>query len=320
VVNMIYLMLRFLLCCVWLLCMRCLFLVSGSAKKIVDVVVPSLFSRGLFVGDVVVFVYVEQEYSSEQIGVLESRGVVCVFVEKMNEYVSLDRFRVYFEYVKDLYQNYDVIMLSHDDVLFACSLDGLFVLAKDVLCVSSVFGGVNCSGVKYLSYVEGAKPELFIDSYNMPREWFDTILGEQSFNSGIISGPAKEIFNYLSFFNGCSKMFVKPKDYNGFDTFVLKELLLNVWIYYFKPVFKDVGWQWNCIDSHPLKAFNIVDNKIVATGYDDSKNQMFIIHMQIGEIEALLEKGKLNYPNIDIRPYLQRNNISDELYRFINNL
>lgn len=192
--------------------MRTLIISTGREKEILQVWYPSLIRSGRYIEDILLL-----DYDMEVI--LSDPHVETKKVEKVYKEIVCDRFRASYECLKDIWQNYDVIMLVDSDVEFLKPIAPLFEMAQEKLC-----------------YVKEITLWRHIYRF-MDKEYWSSLEDERVINAGMIVGPAKTILEVTKFIS---------KNLSPISSFGADQILFNALVYHYKTFLtQEVDDKWN---------------------------------------------------------------------------
>ena len=221
--------------------MKTLVVTTGNARYLLKVWLPTLRQQGEYNGNVLILDY---DFTSDVVENLQKDNNILLRKAKraVYRYFPSDRIRVFEEALKDLYQNYDVIMILDADIQFFKPIQPLFDMAQDKIC-----------------YVAELKTNIMwkklIAMPNADKYW-EEIKNKPIINAGMFVGPAKLIYD-------ATKFIADNLKYNndwGYD-----QILFNVFIYCFGVPSQKVDSKWNYLYKNYLtvgKVFDLDDNEI----------------------------------------------------------
>ena len=208
--------------------MKTLVVTTGVPEWIMDTLLSSLYKVG-YTGDVLVVSYgdftVEQKahikYAfKDKVKVVEQRRVYAAY--------TADRFRAYDIVLKDIYQNYDVIMsVDGNDIEFLKPIDELLEMAKTEIC--AVHNGETCEVAPKFHWITWKK---------LPPEYWEAIKTNYGYCMGMTVGPADQM--YFVF-----KALARYLEGEGNNVFGSDLLMFNAFVWYEGLHVKAVDPKWN---------------------------------------------------------------------------
>lgn len=197
-----------------------LIVVTGPDRPIMRWL-STLRSKGEYDGDVLIIDYDLSEHVK-----VELRKDLKVILSKRYERtknISGDRFKAFYDYLKDIWMNYDTIMIiDGSDVEFYSSIQPLFDMASREVC-----------------YVTEDKPNKawvrYTGTPDADKVW-EVIKYKLIINSGMYVGPSNMIFQIVKYIVGN----LEYGSYWGID-----QLSFNAMIYYYGIPSREVDKRWN---------------------------------------------------------------------------
>lgn len=184
---------------------------TGWDKEILDWYV-SLCQNGHYNGDILLLDY-------DMTFTFPNQNVVTKKVKKVYNEIASDRFIGFYEYLKDNWQNYDVIMFADSDIEFFGPIAPLFEMAKEKLC-----------------YVKEITMWRHLYRF-MDKEYWSALEKEKVINAAVIVGPAKTIFEV-------TKFIAENLHFDG--SFGADQILLSALVYYYKTFStQEIDDKWN---------------------------------------------------------------------------
>jgi len=220
--------------------MRTLIATTGNGRYLLKVWLPTLRQRGEYNGDILILDY---DFTPDVIERLqEDKNILLRKVKKVYDLIPCDRFRAFSEILKDLYQNYDVIMTIDMDTEFFKPIQPLFDMAQEK--------------IRYVK--EWAALRAWFKPEGLPNidDIWRRIESRPIINGGMIVGPAKLIYQTTKFIAEN----LKYKNSWGYD-----QMLLDIYLYCFDVPSESIDEKWNYILKGYLivgKVFDIFDNEI----------------------------------------------------------
>ena len=260
--------------------MKTLIVVTGTDSQILGTWLPSIRQRGKYDGDIL-FVDYDLLYSSLKI-LKEQRNITIKKTKQVYKHISGDRMRAFFECLKSVWQNYDVIAIMDGDLEFFKPLAPLFEMAKEKICY-----------VKepiYLHSNQQDNDRFHYNQFKFPdaNKIWEVLKNEFMINVGMFVGPAKMIYDVL----GWITSYFPYDSHWGAD-----QVLFNALIYYYKlfPSQEiDIEWNWLSLNGYydigDGKCFNgIMDGKKCIKG----EKEIAILH-KTGTTFQFSEKRNAN--------------------------
>ena len=212
--------------------LRALVVTTGTESYILNTYLPSLRKRGEYKGDILIVDYegISNSFSLKNISNIEGQNILYRKIKPLYSCLASDRMRAFYECLKDLYQNYDVIMCTDgNDIEYFMSIQPLLDIAKDIFCyVIETPAHLVRNWIRFSGF-----PDADIVWKSMK--------DKPMINAGMIAGPSDKIFEVLKFMT--EQMKSNSKD-NGFGA---DQLLLNALIYYYNFPSLSVGYEWNYV-------------------------------------------------------------------------
>lgn len=199
--------------------MRKLIVTTAKRDNIFNDWLPSLLKNGKYDGDILLIDY--GDFGEEKV----PENVKIVKTQKVYKCIPSDRIRAFYEALKDIWQNYDVILITDGgDVLFQLPLQPLFDLAAEKICyVKENLTFIHWIMFKWTSIVD--------------KKVWDVLGNEKIINAGMFIGPSKMIFE-------TTKFITEGLAYASH--FGAEQVLLNALIYYYKTFpSQEVDNTWN---------------------------------------------------------------------------
>jgi len=198
-----------------------LIMTTAREDLLMNVWLPSLKKNGQYDGDILIIDY---DLSPETVQQLKSfPNIIVVKAIQKQEWIVSDRYRVYYEVLKDVYKNFETILIiDGNDIEFLKPLDPLFELGKDQICYVT-------ERMKNGEWRWSRSP---ISSDTMWNE----IVGKPVVNGGMYIGPSGLVYKVISY------IAEKLKYDNGFG---FDQSLLNELVYYYKIPSKEISPIWN---------------------------------------------------------------------------
>lgn len=231
--------------------MKTLVILTGRDVQVIDTWLPTIRKRGQYDGDIL-FIDFDLQQSSLEI-LRKDPKITIVHAEKAYGEISSDRIRVFYERLKDVWKNYDVILMTDADLEFFKPIASLFEMAKEKLCYvqEPKMLGDN-SGFNYSEFDFPEKDKIW-----------SLIKNEPMINVGVLVGPAKIIYDVL----GWITQYLVVDHHWGAD-----QLLINALIYYYKTFpTQAVPLEWNFL---AVNGYVTIKDKL----YDQYGNEMAILH------------------------------------------
>lgn len=220
--------------------MKTLIVVTGKGRYLLKVWLPTLRQRGEYNGDILILDY---DFTPDIIEELKKESnIILRKVKQIYKLIPSDRFRGFEEHLKDLYQNYDVIMIADADIEFFMPIQSLLDLAKDKIRYVTEWA-LNMAWKK-------------LDTIPDADKYWEEIKYKRIINVGMFVGPAKLVYDATKFISDN----LKYKNEWGYD-----QMLFNVFIYCFDVPSQSIDSKWNYIQKGYLivgKVFDLVDNEI----------------------------------------------------------
>ena len=230
--------------------MKTLVVVTGRDEQITKCWLPSIRTLGKYKGKILFLNYDLLESSVEEIR--SDKNVTIMKAERIYREVSSDRIRGFYERLKDIWQNYDVIMMSDGDLEFFKPIAPLFELAKEKISYVTEKTILKDWGYHYDMY-----------PYPYAREIWEVIRDNPMINTGMIVGPSKLIIEYMKF--------VKEKlEFEA--TWGADQLLFNALVYHYKTLpTQEINREWNYLS---------VYNHVRENGkcFDENQKEISILH------------------------------------------
>lgn len=267
--------------------MKSLVVTTGKERPIMDVWLPSLRDKGEYDGDVLIVDYFEGQalckgmsyllnsFSSESVEYLTSqKNVIYMKVHNVYSCVASDRIRAFYECLKPLWKQYDVILITDgNDIEFFKPIQPLLNMAETELCAVK----------EPLLHSIWSACELVP---KFPRNYWESIKEKAVLNAGIIAGSPNTIKPLLKF------MIKNMKLYS--DVFGSEQISLNIWFYHYKHFIRDVGCVWNCFINMGFKISYLVKVSGVPENFGLNLNGLVnsyihnIYKLQYGEREKCI--------------------------------
>ena len=204
--------------------MRTLIVVTGRDEQLTKCWFPSVRNIGKYEGKILLLNYDLLESSVEKIQ--SDKNVTIVKAERIYREISSDRIRGFYERIKDIWINYDVIMMSDGDLEFFKPIAPLFELAKEKICYVTEKTILKDWGYHYDMY-----------PYPYAREIWEVIKDKPMINTGMIIGPSKLFIEYLRFVT-------EKLDFEA--TWGADQLIFNALIYHYKTLPNQaIDREWN---------------------------------------------------------------------------
>jgi hypothetical protein len=230
--------------------MKTLVVATGRDEQILKCWVPTLQEKGKYNGEILFLNYDLLESSIEILR--ENTKIMLKKVEKVYNEISSDRIRGFYERLKDIWQNYDVIMMSDGDLEFFKPIAPLFELAKEKICYVTEKTILKDWGYHYDMY-----------PYPYAREIWEVIRDNPMINTGMIIGPSKLFIEYLKFVT--EKLRLEA-------TWGADQLIFNALIYHYKTLpNQPINWEWNY-----LSVYNHVRENDKC--FDENGKEISILH------------------------------------------
>lgn len=220
--------------------MKTLIATTGNGRYLLKVWLPTLRQRGEYNGDILILDY---DYTPDVVERLqEDKNILLRKVKKIYDLIPCDRFRAFSEVLKDLHQNYDVIMTIDMDTEFFKPIQPLFDMAQEK--------------IRYVK--EWVALRAWFKPSGLPNidEIWKKIESRPIINSGMIVGPTKLIYETTKFIAEN----LKYKNSWGYD-----QMLLNIYLYCFDVPSQNIDEKWNYILKGYLivgKVLDVFDNEI----------------------------------------------------------
>lgn len=203
--------------------MKTLVATTGRDTQIMEFI-PSIRGKGQYEGDIFLLDYDMLSDSVE--GLKKDQRIVISKVNRTYQEIVADRFRAYKERLKNIWQNYDVIVMCDGDLEFFQPIAPLLELAKEKICYVKEPIIFHNSKFNYTQY----------DFPDKQKIW-DVMKDELMVNTGMLVGPAKLIWELTCWI---AEMLVIDH-YWGSD-----QLALNAMIFYYKTIpMQEVPMKWN---------------------------------------------------------------------------
>ncbi len=210
---------------------KTLIMCSGKAELIEKNLLPTLFGRGKYTGDLVIVQYpTDGNFTTS----LPSNVYIHKTEKKLSTFTA-DRFRAFYEYLNSpvnqhgdkVWEEYDIIMhIDGNDMEIFDPIQLLFNKVSDKVCVVQE-PRKNDTGLKYW-------PDTIS---SLPTDYWYAIKDQLVLNAGMFLGPSKEMFYITKFLS---------EQTEADSRFGSDQLLFNVLFYYHKLPYQllDSKWDW----------------------------------------------------------------------------
>lgn len=257
--------------------MKTLVVTTGKDNQIMETWLPTIVKGGQYEGDILLLDY-DMLHSSLEF-LKQDPTIIVKKVEKVHKDIASDRMRAFYECLKDMWQNYDVILIADGDLEFFKPIAPLFEMAKEKVCYvkEPIYLHSNCQDNDRFHYNQFKFPDA--------EKIWKAIQNESMINVGMFVGPAKMIYDILGWIIG----FYKYDNHWGAD-----QVLFNALIYYYK-IFPsqniDIEWNWLTLNGYARKddkCYNgiMMDGKCVA-----GEKEISILH-NVGTTYVLFREKK----------------------------
>lgn len=199
---------------------RTLVMTTATDKLLMETWLPSLRNKGKYTGDVLVLDY---DLSSTTVDKLKDSKIQVEKRKQTQDWIVCDRYKAYYEYLKNLYRTYDTIMIVDGcDIEFLKPIQPLFEMARETVC--------------YVKEKTLNKEWRWSRNPIFSQEIWNSMMDQPIINGGMYIGPSDLVFKIVAYV-------VENLIYdNGFG---FDQSLLNAMIYYYRIPSQEVEEIWN---------------------------------------------------------------------------
>jgi hypothetical protein len=209
--------------------MKTLIISTGREKEIMRIWFPSLCQHGKYNGDILLLNYDMNEACVRR---LEQKKIIIKDTKQVYACIATDRFRAFYECLKDIWQNYDTILMIDADVEFLKPIFPLFEMSEEKLCYVKEITEWSCLH-RIFNEITPESVWKYPDIHNI----WESLKTERVINGGMFVGPAKIVFEVIKYIAESL-----PID----NAFGADQFVLNFLIYYYKTFpSQEIGNEWN---------------------------------------------------------------------------
>lgn len=200
---------------------KTLIITTARDIPLMNVWLPSLQKNGKYNGDILLLDYDLSPGTIQKLKIFPN--IMIVKTIQKQEWIVGDRYRAYQECLKDIYRNYEVIMVTDgNDIEFLKPIQPLFDMAKEKVCYVKE-KGLNKEW-------RWSRNPIYSD------EIWNTFKDQPTINGGMYVGPSELIYKIITY------IAENLKYDNGFG---FDQSLLNGLIYYYKIPSQEIDPIWN---------------------------------------------------------------------------
>jgi len=232
--------------------------VDGLLRKTLE----SLYNEGKYTGDILILKY--DYFRPSFMNWLKKHNAIIKEVSKHYKYMSMDRYYHYNKILKEIGENYDVLMhLDGNDIRIYEDINPLLKQAENKICVVPEDNGVSRSINR-----EWDGWFNYLSKEDLDSEWWKLLKDKVMINGGMYAGPAKLVMNLLDYM---------VKEIDRVQTWGIDQAILNRYVYTVKPQdfkFMDISWDYVAWMGHFQ---HTIDGCIATIG--DKRFKIKILHL-----------------------------------------